>query len=374
MARERQLMNDSGQDYCGAPHGPGLCCVDHATEAMSPGTLRSPGDKRQLLLAADVGGTHARIGLVAFVERHDKPGSFIPEVVAYRVYKCEEYAGLDVIVRAFCREHAVEPRQFALACAGFLHDGSVINSNLKWPIKPAHLEQALSFDQVRVLNDFEALAHATAHLDESRAMSLHQPRHDAGVAQGPVVVVGPGTGLGVAVRFPGLQPVVLATEAGHIQVAARVGREQQVLAQWAPANTHVPYDDLLSGPGLMRLYQALCRLEGESVVCDGPAAIVAAACAGVEATAVEALHMFCEWLGSFVGDLAMLYRATGGIYLAGGFLSHMFGFLEKSAFVSRFLDKGVMSPFLQTVPVHVVDHAQLGVIGAASWLMERPPH
>jgi glucokinase len=178
----------------------------------------------------------------------------------------------------------------------------------------------------------------------------------------------------VAVRFPGAKPVVLATEAGHIQLAARVGREQQVLAQWAQAHTHVPYDDLLSGPGLMRLYQALCRLEGQPVVYGEPASLVAAACAGEDAMAVDALHMFCEWLGSFAGDLAMLYGATGGIYLAGGFLSRMFGFLEKSAFVSRFLDKGVMSPFLQTVPVHVVDHAQLGVIGAASWLMEQPPH
>ena len=360
-------MNDSGHEYCVGPDGHGLSCVDHVTDAMRPGA----GEQRQLLLAADVGGTNARIGLVGFAGRDGNAGRFVPKIVAYRVYKCDEYAGLDEIVRAFCHEHAVKPRQFALACAGLLHDGRVINSNLKWPIEPARLEQSLSLDEVRVLNDFEALAHATAHLDESSVMPLHDPRRNASEVQGAVVVVGPGTGLGVAVRLPGATPVVLATEAGHIQLAARVGREQQVLAQWAAPHTHVPYDDVLSGPGLLRLYQALCRLEGEPVIHHEPAAIVAAACAGEDARAVDALHMFCEWLGSFVGDLAMLYGATGGIYLAGGFLSHMFAFLESSAFVSRFLDKGVMSPFLHTVPVHVVDHAQLGVIGAASWLREQ---
>ncbi len=368
-AQGRRFMNDSGQEYCVIPQGEGLSGVDHVADAMQAGS----SDARQLLLAADVGGTNARIGLVAFAERDGKAGHLVPEIVAYRVYQCDAYAGLDAIVHEFCAEHAVKPRQFALACAGFLHDGRVINSNLKWPIEPAHLAQTLSLDDVRVLNDFAALAHATAHLDESSVMPLHVPRQDVGTAQGAVVVVGPGTGLGVAVRLPGATPVVLATEAGHIQLAARVGREQQVLAQWAAANTHVPYDDVLSGPGLMRLYQALCRLEGESVVHHSPAAVVAAACAGDDATAVDTLHMFCEWLGSFAGDLAMLYGATGGIYLAGGFLSHMFAFLQHSGFVSRFLDKGVMSPFLQTVPVHVVDHAQLGVIGAASWLREQPP-
>lgn len=367
-------MIDSGREYCVAPHGHGLCGVDHVTEAVPPGTLRSPGNERQPVLAADVGGTNARIGLVAFAERHDLPGSLVPEIVAYRVYTCDEYAGLDAIVRAFCHEHAVKPRRFALACAGFLHDGCVVNSHLRWPIEPVRLEQALSLDEVSVLNDFEALAHATAHLHESSVMPLHVPRHAAGDIQGPVVVVGPGTGLGVAVRLPGARPQVLATEAGHIQLAARVGREQQVLAQWVPADTHVPYDHVLSGPGLLRLYQALCSLEGRPVACHAPAAIVAAACAGEDAQAMEALQLFCGWLGSFAGDLAMLYGATGGIYLAGGFLSHMFAFLENSAFVSRFLDKGVMSPFLQTVPVQVVDHAQLGVIGAASWLMERSRH
>jgi glucokinase len=315
-------------------------------------------------LAADVGGTHARIGLIVFGH-----GETTPNVLAYRVYKCADYSGLDAIVRAFCDTYAAKPSHLALACAGFLHEGHVVNSNLQWPVAPTALEAELGLSDVKILNDFEALAYGTAYLDATHVTSLHNPQRFEKAGTGPVVIVGPGTGLGVAVRLPGAQPKVLATEAGHIQLAARVGREQQVFAELAQANTHVPYDHVLSGPGLLRLYGALCRIERLPAVFHEPAAITAAACAGTNVRAVETLELFCGWLGSFLGDLAMLYGATGGIYLAGGFLSHMVEFVEKSTFVSRFLDKGVMRPFLQTIPVHVVDHTRLGVIGAASWLM-----
>jgi len=338
-------------------------CVPPGTDGTRAGDVFAGG--QPAFLAADVGGTHARLGLVGF-----GPGRDEPNVLASRVYRCADHAGLDAIVRAFCEQFAIRPHGLALACAGFLHEGRVVNSNLAWPIVPAALGQALALDEVCVLNDFEALAHATVHIGSDGSMPLHVPQHAGGTAAGPVVVVGPGTGLGVAVRLPGPSPRVLATEAGHVQLAARAGLEQQVLRELAAADTHVPCERVLSGPGLLHLYRALCSLGRKPVVFDEPAAVTAAACAGEDALAIEALQLFCGWLGSFAGDLAMLYGASGGVYLAGGFLSRMIGFMRGSAFVDRFLDKGVMRPFLQTVPVHVVDHGMLGVIGAASWMME----
>lgn len=356
-------MKGGGQMHCAIRD---IDSLPAGRKGATPFAMAIPRfDERHAWLAADVGGTHARVGLVAF-----GPDRETPTILSHRIYKCAEYAGLDAIVRAFCDECAVKPQQLALACAGFLHEGRVVSSHLQWPIVPATLEQVLALDEVKVMNDFEALAYATAYLDRASAMPLQDPRPGAG----PVVVVGPGTGLGVAVRLPGPRPVVLATEAGHIQLAARVGREQQVLGELALADTHVPYDHVLSGPGLLRLYRALCRLERQPAVFDQPEALTAAAGANEDALAVETLQMFCGWLGSFAGDLAMLYGATGGVYLAGGFLARTIGFVQKSAFIQRFLDKGAMRPFLQTIPVHVVDHGQLGVIGAASWLMNRPVH
>jgi glucokinase len=333
--------------------------------APLPGMNVSASLTHDAFLAADVGGTYARIGLIAF-----RSNEHAPTVVAYRVYKCADHADLQSILRAFCDELSVKPNRLVLACAGFLHDGVIVNNNLRWQVAPAHLAKNLGFKSVNVLNDFEALAYGTSYLDASNVKTLHRP-DNIEEARGPIVIVGPGTGLGVAVRFPDARPAVLATEAGHIQLAARTGREQQVLSELAPANSHVPYDEVLSGPGLLRLYRALCRLERMPVMFQEPAAITAAACTGSNVRAVEALQMFCGWLGSYVGDLAMLYGATGGIYIAGGFLSQIGDFVEKSSFVSRFLDKGVVRPFLQTVPVHVVEHAQLGVIGAACWMKDR---
>jgi glucokinase len=333
--------------------------------ASLPDMNSAAAQTQNSILAADVGGTYARMGLVTF-DAHSRA----PTMLAYRVYPCAEYAAMEDVVRAFCDASSVVPDRLVLACAGFLHDGVVVNNNLHWEISPTRLAQQLALKNVSVLNDFEALAYGTAYLDASSVKTLHQPAN-AAAARGPVVIVGPGTGLGVAVRFPDARPSVLATEAGHIQLAARTGREQEVLAELAAANTHVPYDEVLSGPGLLRLYRALCRLERLPAVHREPAAMTAAACNGADDVAVEALQMFCGWLGSYVGDLAMLYGATGGIYIAGGFLSHIVEFVEKSSFVSRFLDKGVVRPFLLTIPVHVVEHAQLGVVGAACWMKER---
>ena len=331
---------------------------------MSSASATSITGAQELFLAADVGGTHARIGLIAFQAEQS-----MPVMLAYRVYTCAHFAGLDAIVSAFCNELAVKPQCLALACAGFLHDGAVVNNNLRWPVAPAVLERKLALREVKVLNDFEALAYGTAYLDPRSVTTLYTPPRSTGVYEGPVVVVGPGTGLGVAVRLPGTSPHVLATEAGHIQLAARVGREQAVLTELIATDTHIPYDSVLSGPGLLRVYQAVCRLDGVDAQLFEPSGVTSAACAGTNRQAVETLQLFCGWLGSFAGDLAMLYGATGGIYVAGGFLSRMTDFMANSSFVSRFLDKGVMRPFQQTVPVHVVDHAQLGVVGAASWLM-----
>lgn len=363
-------MNADHQAYGHAASGHASSDVPHMEDVqqhvMQPVNIDLPHDEQEAFLAADVGGTHARIGLVAFQHGHKAP-----TMLAYRVYKCADFPSLDAVVHTFCDAFAVKPRRMALACAGFLHEGHVVNNNLLWPVAPVELEKALALTRVDVLNDFEALAYGTAYLTDDSITTLHRPLQHEKPANGPVVIVGPGTGLGVAVRLPAAEPRVLATEAGHIQLAARVGREQQVLAELAPANTHVPYDYVLSGPGLLRLYQAVCRLEKRTPIFDDPSAMTAAAREGADPHASETLQLFCGWLGSYIGDLAMLYGATGGVYLAGGFLSRMIDFIEKSSFIERFLDKGVVRPFLQSVPVHVVDHAQLAVVGAASWLMDR---
>jgi glucokinase len=338
-----------------APRQPAIGAVAGTTTFLRADACQQP------FLAADVGGSHARLALVS---PHPEHGA--PKLLAYRVYHCGDHPHLVDIVRCFCTEFDVQPRELVLACAGYVHAGMVVNKNLAWPVAPAAMAETLGFDCIRFLNDFEALAYATAHLDASNTTTLKAPLRPE---IGPVVIIGPGTGLGAAVWLPGDPPRVLPTEAGQIQLAARVGLEQQVLEQLALPDSHVPYESVLSGPGLLRLYTALCAVRDRYPVLDEPAAITAAALAGDNDMASEALTLFCGWLGSFAGDLVMLYGATGGIYFAGGFLSQIVDFMRRGPLVDRFLDKSVMRPFLNKVPIRVVDHGQLGVIGAASWYL-----
>lgn len=318
---------------------------------------------RRTFLAADIGGTHARLALVAWSERQGAP-----DVRAYEVYRCADHPHLEDLVECFCDKVQARPRDMVLACAGYEHAGMVVNRNLAWPVMPAQLALNLGMRQVRLLNDFEALGYATTHLTTGNTVLLKPGQGKAAVG-GPVLIVGPGTGLGAAVRLPGTPDRVLVTEAGQIQLAARPGCEQEVYARLAPEEDHVPYEAVLSGPGLLRIYRALCAMRDRYPTLVEPAEVTAAALSDPSSLAGEALHLFCAWLGSFTADLCLLYGATGGVYLAGGFLSRMLPFMQGSDLVHRFVDKGVMRPFLNRVPIHVVDHGQLGVIGAASWFL-----
>lgn len=336
-----------------------------AVGAVAGSGAPARADARPLpFLAADVGGSHARLGLVSPCSERGAP-----KLLAYRTYRCGDHPRLEDIVRCFCAELDVQPRELVLACPGYVHAGVVVNKNLVWSVAPAAMAETLGLDRVRFLNDFEALAYATAHIDASNTATLKAPPM-AGPEIGPVVIVGPGTGLGAAVWLPGDPPRVLSTEAGQIQLAARVGLEQRVLEELALPDSHTSYESVLSGPGLQRLYTALCAVHDRYPVLHEPADITAAALADSNDIACEALTLFCGWLGSFASDLVMLYGASGGVYLAGGFLSQIVDFMRRGPLVERFLDKGVMRPFLRKVPIRVVDHGQLGVIGAASWYLD----
>jgi glucokinase len=148
-------------------------------------------------------------------------------------------------------------------------------------------------------------------------------------------------------------------------------REREVLVRVAPEGSYVPYEHIVSGPGLLTLYRTLSGLDGVRSSLATPEAVTAAARARVDRQAVEAVDMFCAVLGSFVGNLAMLFMARGGVYLAGGFLSSIFDLLRQSRFAERFVHERSVREFLTRVPVRVIEHGQYGLLGAARWYLER---
>jgi glucokinase len=324
-------------------------------------------------LAADVGGTHARIGLVVRSGDSRQPVS----VLHYHRYSCADWASLTAMLQDFVARLASIPhasaaagiRHCAVACAGYVLDDAIVNETLPWPVSISNIRAGLGIQRLAVINDFEAVAYATQFIDAAQAVTIIEATQPP--SNGPKLVMGPGTGLGSAVLLPG-QPraQVLATEAGQISLAPGNEREIEILRVLARDRPYVSFEDALSGPGLLKLYAALCELRRAAPRLLTPAEVTAAAMAGSDATAVETLQVFCGLLGSFVGDLALLYGATGGVYLAGGILPHIQPLLVASTFAERYFNKGVMCAWLQQIPVRLIEHGQLGVIGAAGWFLD----
>lgn len=323
----------------------------------------TPQHGQPLLLAADVGGTYARVGLV-------QAGTAVPVVSGYRKYVCANYPSLAAILTHFLAgSGTARVTHGAIACAGYVLDDVVINTNLAWPVSLAEIRAALGLDDLLLVNDFTAIAYATnyvAERDITHIATTPEP------LAGPVLVVGPGTGLGAAVRIPGTQPpLILSTEAGQAALTPSTEFEVAILRELLRHSSHVPVEQVLSGPGLANLYAVIGTLRGAPAKSLTPTQITAAALAGDDAIALETLRVFCGWLGSVVGNFVLLYGAQGGVYLAGGILPHIGEFLRRSDFLERFRDKGAMRALLERVPVSLIEHGQLGVLGAAGWYLDQ---
>jgi glucokinase len=313
-------------------------------------------------LAADVGGTHARVGLVARPAGGRRP----VEVLHYHRYVGAEWSSLAAILTDFVAglgPRVAGIRHCVVASAGYVLGDAIVNENLPWPVSLSEICISLGIQRLDVVNDFEAVAYATQFLDLADTVPVILGNRES--APGPVLVTGPGTGLGSAVLLPG-QPraQVLPTEAGQIALAPGNELEADILRVLARSRAYVSVEQVLSGPGLLNAYRAIAELRGLKAVLDTPAAITTAALERRDESAHAALEVFCGLLGSFVGDLVMLYGARG-VFLAGGILPQIREFLLASSFTERYFNKGVMQAYLQQVPVRLMEHGRLGVIGAA---------
>jgi glucokinase len=330
----------------------------------------APGQTgKQFIVAADVGGTYARLGLVRL------PSSGSPELVLHKRYAGAEFPSLAAVLCRFREELAAEgvadfPSEGVVAIAGLLQGDALLNANLPWPVSLSATRRDSGLQHFRLINDFEALAWALPHVASEQMRPL--AGGEAGPVRFPALLLGPGTGLGAALAVWGdggfgVQP----SEAGHAALAAATPLELDVVRVLQHRFGHVDNERALSGTGLMNLYAALCELRGVTPAFAAPAELVAAAEAGSDALAAECLTLFCQWLGSLAGDLAITFCAHS-VYLAGGLAGHLGQHLQAGGFMQRFLDKGVLSSALQEVPVSCIEHGQLGIIGAAAWHAAHP--
>ncbi len=319
------------------------------------------------VLVADIGGTYARFALAdPMAATPLLAGSIDQQPVAI-------HATLADAARAYLRRHDVEVHRAVVAIAGPVRqslprDARVRMTNHSWDASSTALREALGLDDVLLVNDFAAQAMAIPLLSGGDLLDIGASTRPTPVqAQGTCVILGPGTGLGVAalLRRDG-QDIAVPTEAGHIGFAPGTPREAAVLHHLAGRYGRVSNERLLSGEGLVNLHRALLATPGNGGdTHQSPARITAAAAAG-DACCQQAVSMFCDILGAVAGDLVLAYGALDGAYLSGGMLQHLLAALGGSNFLDRFRDKGRYAGLVARVPVRAVLHPQPGLLGAAA--------
>jgi len=307
------------------------------------------------ILIADIGGTNARFALA-------RAGRIWGEVT---VLACRDHADLAAAARFFLNSVPAtdRPRSGVMAVASPVLGDQVQLTNLKWAFSIEQLRQDLRFDTLDIVNDFAAITWAVPGLGD------HDRRSIGGgeaCADAPIVVMGPGSGLGVAVMIPVSGGwVVLPTEGGHVTMAAATADQDRVLNVLRRKFGHVSAERVLSGPGLVNLYTALAELDGQTDAPLSPEVISALAIAEPSSRAAAALDLFFDFLGTAASNAALSCDARGGVYLAGGILGQVEAAFGASGFRARFEAKGRFSGYLSAIPTVLIRHPYPALVGLA---------
>jgi glucokinase len=311
-------------------------------------------------LLGDIGGTTARFAVLT--------GGGLGPVNHLPV---SEHRSLVEAIRGFLAGHGERgPIDAAvLGVAGPIESGRCSLANSPWVIDAAELNAACGFRSVHLINDFEAVAHALPHLCANDVKPIAGGTPPLG---GAMAVLGPGTGLGVAgIVHRGDRMTVIPTEGGHTTLPGATPREDAVIVRLRDRFGHASAERALSGPGLENLHAAIAAVDGVTVPDRTAAEITQRALDGSCSVCVAAVDMFCAMLGTVAGNLALTFRARGGVYIAGGIAPHIVDVLARSEFHARFMAKGRFRPYLERIPVAIIvnpDSAFLGLKALASQL------
>jgi glucokinase len=325
----------------------------------------SPRAGCALILAGDVGGTKALLGLFA------EEGKGL-RLVREAVYPSQEFPSLEAIVEHFFAGTA--PPALTAACfgvAGPVIDGRSATTNLPWIIDERTLSTTTPVPRARLLNDLEATAWGVLGLAAAELAPLQTgTRRD-----GHRALIAAGTGLGEALIVrDGGRHVVVASEGGHADFAPRTEREDGLLRFLRREYGHVSYERVLSGPGLYNVYRFARATSGlvepgwlrDRMAGGDPSAVVSeVALAGEDVVCEEALDTFAAVYGAEAGNLALRGLAVGGVFLGGGIAPKILAKLGDGTFTAAFRDKGRFRELLEAVPVAVVLNPRVALLGAA---------
>jgi glucokinase len=307
-------------------------------------------------LVADIGGTHARFALVG-------PDGEAANPV---VLRCADYEGPAPAIRAYLAGQGggAAPRRAAFAVASVIDGDRIELTNSPWRFSIEATRGAVGLDRLEVVNDFTAVALSLRFLKPEHLLSIGggSPRPGS-----PLAVLGPGTGLGVSALVPsaGGEWTALDTEGGHVTMAAATEREARILDWLRTRFDHVSAERVLSGQGLVNLYQAIAALSGHQAVFSTPDVISQRGLDGSCPVSREAVETFFAMLGTAAGNLALSLGAKGGVFVAGGILPRMADAFRLSPFRTRFEAHGRFQPYLAAIPTSLIVHPLPAFVGLA---------
>jgi glucokinase len=309
------------------------------------------GERDQILLG-DIGGTNARFALVV-------DGSMGPiETLLVKDYSCFVDA-----LSTFLSRHR-ERRAFThaiLAVAGPIEGRCCSLTNSSWVIDPAELRKKFNCATIRMVNDFEAIAWSLPMFASSDLLAIGNGKV---VPAAPMAVLGPGTGLGLACHAP--QPggaFVIATEGGHVTLPGTCRRDDAIIERLRERFGHVSVERVLSGAGLVNIYQAIRSVDRLPPVEKSAVEITRGAIDGDCPICRNALDFFCGMLGTVAGNVALTFSARGGVFIAGGIAPRILDFLKNSQFRERFESKGRFQSYLANIPTSVIVHREPAFVG-----------
>ena len=322
------------------------------------------------ILTGDIGGTKTRLAIY-----QGGPGGFDPAVS--EVYASREHPSLLGLAQDFLATHDMHVQAACFGVAGPVRDGRCRTTNLPWVVEAAELSRELGIRRVFLLNDLEAMAWAIPALPSTSFALLHRGEPDP---RANAALIAAGTGLGEAgLAWDGRRLRPFATEGGHATYGPTTDLEIELLRYLRPRYGHVSWERLVSGPGLVTLYEFLRQhRKGETpgwlaeTMAEGDAAsaISGAALEGRDELASEALDLFVHLFGCEAGNLALKVMARRGVFLGGTIAGKILPRLKSGPFLTGFTAKGRMERLLQTMPVAVLLDEAAPLLGAAVFAAE----
>lgn len=309
-------------------------------------------------LIADIGATNARFALA------DDKGFY-----EQKVLQCADYPGIVDAAQAYLDTIGEKkPRRGAFAIAGPISGDYFEMTNHLWSFSIKETQKSLGLDSFTLLNDFKAIALGIPHIKNEDLKQVGGTQ--TAVEHAPKVVLGPGTGLGVAsLCWDGNQYRAISGEGGHVTMPAKTQREFDLFRTLRYKYRHVSAERVCSGKGLVNIYNAIKVLDGhEDLPERTPEQIAEAAINKTCPACEEALDKMMGFLGTIAGDLAVTLGAFGGVYIAGGIPAKLGEYFFNSRFRADFEAKGRFDQYLKPIPTYLITHPFIAFVGLQNYI------